>query len=966
MTKPRLFISSTKADLEAYRKVASDAAYRLGFDVDMMEDFGPDGSAPVELCREKAESADLLLGLYAHRHGFQHKDFGGRSLTQMEYEWAHDAGATVLAFIVDDDQPWSPKFIDKGDSAAALEAFKAKLLDTHVAVRFTSPDDLRAKLFQHLPKFNERTKIAPTDAKPTRAFPTPAPPEPYVVHRYTLLQTNQLIGRREELALLNSWVSGTGGPLTQARILCLVAIGGMGKSALTWKWFNESAEAAMHSLAGRMWWSFYEADAGFDRFIMAALAYCGRRDPETVAALSPARREEELLAILDHEPHLIAMDGAERLLIAYSGMDFAHLADDELDRRTANRVAGHMGLKPEEAASLTAQQRLRKAIDPHVDNFLRKLAGARAARILMTTRLYPFGLQTVTGHEIPGAAAVFLKGLKTADALALWRAMNVSGSDTELSRMFAIFDNYPLLIRALAGEVARFRGAPGNFDLWRKYNPNFEPFKLPLDQVKTHVLEHALTNLEPAARRLLTTIAAFRAPARYETLLRLHQTPEHGGAAGLDGLLQEIEDRGLVGWDRRTNTYDLHPIVRGVVWSGLGDGARRGILKDLHDHFSAAPKLDIGSEREMTFEEVSPGIELFNALVGLGRFDDASEVFFDRIENGFSFEDTGYVTIKRAMLESLFPNGLEHCARGIKDAAIAQLGHTYVHLGMLRDAAECYTFLLGNVVHGFLTEKHLSPNAYLRWLGSVFLAVGRISAAAEMLRVSLRLEENDMFSPYVEAEIRFVCGDAEGALGIFDRLASEVAPGYARSMGNKCCFMQRIPLRYPLRGDDYCELGKNHLLAGRCEQALEVFRSALLVARRNSRMEAEIDALLGTAEGLFGLGRNGPAREMLRDCFQLAQGKQYPVQLSDAHWILAGIELSDGHKAAAVEAAEEAYRQAWCQGPPFAYHWGLERAKALLDRLGATYPDTPRDDNFDDVVVRVAELIPQLPPPKRR
>ena len=39
-----------------------------------------------------------------------------------------------------------------------------------------------------------------------------------------------------------------------------------------------------------------------------------------------------------------------------------------------------------------------------------------------------------------------------------------------------------------------------------------------------------------------------------------------------------------------------------------------------------------------------------------------------------------------------------------------------------------------------------------------------------------------------------------------------------------------------------------------------------------------------------------------------------------------------------VEGAE------WCDGPPFAYHWGLEKAKAHLAALGAPEPVLPPFD----------------------
>ena len=51
----------------------------------------------------------------------------------------------------------------------------------------------------------------------------------------------------------------------------------MGKSALTWKWFNDIAPQEMKNLAGRMWWSFYESDATFENFVARALAYVTSR-----------------------------------------------------------------------------------------------------------------------------------------------------------------------------------------------------------------------------------------------------------------------------------------------------------------------------------------------------------------------------------------------------------------------------------------------------------------------------------------------------------------------------------------------------------------------------------------------------------------------------------------------------------------------------------------------------------------
>ena len=108
---------------------------------------------------------------------------------------------------------------------------------------------------------------------------------------------------------------------------------------MTWTWFNDAAPRQMQPLAGRLWWSFYESDASFENFVTRALAYVSRRPRAEVQSLTVPEREERLLAILDREPFLVVLDGFERLLVAYAGLDAARLADDELDVRTANTVA---------------------------------------------------------------------------------------------------------------------------------------------------------------------------------------------------------------------------------------------------------------------------------------------------------------------------------------------------------------------------------------------------------------------------------------------------------------------------------------------------------------------------------------------------------------------------------------------------------------------------------------------------
>jgi tetratricopeptide (TPR) repeat protein len=939
-----LFLSSTRMDLREYRNVAVHVAERLGMRVDYMEESGPDPRRAVEVCREQVRSASLFLGLYAYRYGHKPEGYGGTSITELEYEWAVEAGIPVLLFVADEDHPWPPKHIDKGADREKLERFKERLRRDHVVAPLTTDVRLHEDLFVQLPRF--RKELSAPQSAPQSTIPLP--PQKYIAHPYTLLQTRQVIGRARELALLDDWVRDPRSRLAAARVLCLVAIGGMGKSALAWKWMREHARSAMQPLAGRMWWSFYEADADFDRFITSALAYCTGRPPQAVAEASRPEREAELLALLDQKPFLLVLDGVERLLIAYAGLDFAHLSDDDLDARTANAVAGVRGLPAGAAEAMVGQHRLRKTIDPHVGNFLRKLSQIQASRVLITTRLYPTVLQTDTGHALPGCAAEFLQGLEPADALALWRGMGVSDSDDGLAALFATFEHYPLLIRALAGEVARFRRAPGDFDAWRRAHPAFDPFSLPLVQVKSHVLAHALGNLEADEREVLHTIAAFRSPVDYHTIVDLFRAArQERSEESLDEILTQLEDRGLLGWDRTNNRYDLHPIVRGVIWNGLDQASRHGIYDTLRSHFEAIP--DAGAEA-MTATDVQPAMELFNALVGLGRFDEAVDLYSQRID-GFSFVNAGMLHQQIAMLESLFPDGLDAVPGFSRaDFVYAQLGHAYSRVGRMEAALDCQQRSLWLKSSWFPT---LGPSSsMLRSISKNELLLGRLYDA---LKNAGSAEANADAKTRRQAEAELdLCYALMGAdratwsllkfqKGFYEAAFCMAQVSLWEGDDRTAVRAAQTSLRFATRVTEFrlkstIVLAEAELNLGRRAQAAALLGPVLREAVEKSLPLYELQARRVLAELHRREGELAKAREMLDDLWELATRGGYRLVLADAYLVLAAVERDAGDRPAARDAACEAYRQAYCDGPGYTYYWALKKAAVLLKELGAPVP----------------------------
>ena len=122
-----------------------------------------------------------------------------------------------------------------------------------------------------------------------------------------------------------------------------------------------------------------------------------------------------------------------------------------------------------------------------------------------------------------------------------------------------------------------------------------------------------------------------------------------------------MEDRGLVGWDKAANRYDLHPIVRGVVWQALDARARRDIYGVLHSYFDAVPRPPAWQNVE-SLEDLTPGIELFHTLIGLERYEDAFVVFRDHLADAMLYRLSANRQ-RVELLERLFPDGVETLPR---------------------------------------------------------------------------------------------------------------------------------------------------------------------------------------------------------------------------------------------------------------------------------------------------------------
>jgi ATP/maltotriose-dependent transcriptional regulator MalT len=119
---------------------------------------------------------------------------------------------------------------------------------------------------------------------------------------------------------------------------------------------------------------------------------------------------------------------------------------------------------------------------------------------------------------------------------------------------------------------------------------------------------------------------------------------------------------------------------------------------------------------------------------------------------------------------------------------------------------------------------------------------------------------------------------------------------------------------------------------------------ALTRARQVNLVEEELPALIALAELRRRQGQPDEAREYLDAVWDAAARGPYPLLHADALNVLTALERDAGNTEKAIAAATEACKKAWCDGPPFAYHWGLEAARKHLRELGAPEPPMPPFD----------------------
>jgi tetratricopeptide (TPR) repeat protein len=745
--------------------------------------------------------------------------------------------------------------------------------------------------------------------KPEKPHQFPLPPTPYFAHPYPL-QAN-FTGRVKEREELTNWFKNDHHPM-----FAYIAIGGMGKSALTWFWLQEDIIKKGLAPEGIIWWSFYDREARFESFLIKAIQYVsqGKINPKEIGSIRDMM--DTLYNLLYNNRFLLVFDGVERTLRAYAGLGSPYQGDE---------------VKEDERGDYRA------CIDPNVGSFLQRLAGIPKTKTLLTSRLYP--------KELDGIAGCLYKDLdklSKEDAVQFFHRQKIKGARHEIEEACEPFGYHPLSLRLLSGMIIKDPKYAGDIKAFTRFNP------LPKLVPKEHnILDLAYGSLDKDKQEFISKLAAFRNPMEYDAMAIFNQFGE-----GFDEVLIELVDRGLLLRDEK-NRYDLHPIVRSYCYDKLKK--KDAVHSQLRDYFESLPE----PEKIESLDDLATVIELYHHTVSSGRYDEAYSLLIERlVPDPLHFQFGAYqliIEIDRALFDD---SEYKKCKlkEDSKQAWLYNsLANSYSLSGQPQKAVPLFE------MHNKLREKAWDKENLAIGLGnlagSAQIPIGELEAAESNLRRSIDLCQ-EIKDEFWEAWGHQELGRLLAYSGRFSESEKELAKGlelFTKIEGTdqqqgvgwshralRALLMEDADkaLKHALRARKLADveklerdiiwaewlLGAAFLVKGELKEAESHLNDALIRDRRINLVELEPDILLELAKLRFAQGHKEDAIKLANEALEIADRCSYRLKQADIHNFLAEFYLDSKDITKAKGHIEIALERASC-----GYQPALQKAQKLLD-----------------------------------
>ena len=462
-------------------------------------------------------------------------------------------------------------------------------------------------------------------------------------------------GRQDELQLLDKWLRDG-----QKRIMVIEAIGGTGKTMLTYHWLTNHVLTEGLQISPKLraeiglekvfWWSIYESKVTFDKFLMDVLEANGVDTGKLAGKVG--EMVDKVVGLCRKKKMLFVLDGFERMLVAYNRMDAAYLGDETADTSPKARQI--------------YDEQVKRLVESFLDETIR-------SKLILTTRLMP-------SSRIESSRGIVehleLKGLDRENAIAMLREVLPDAPKTELIAILERIGNDELgynpltialvvgglavvpknerlsearkLVESLIADEEAFRGEMEKLGITVSESERYA-------RARNHILHYRYKSMPENLREFASRLAALRGSIDFELARVLGMTKLHWWSKRLfknesqvrDALKSLVRQRILM---LSGDTYDFHPIVRKFFYERLGD--KGNIHGKLVDYFSKFPE----PQQIERIEDLNPVIELYHHLIRAEKYDEAGRLFYNRLEE-LTYYRFGAYRLMIQLLSGLFESG---------------------------------------------------------------------------------------------------------------------------------------------------------------------------------------------------------------------------------------------------------------------------------------------------------------------
>jgi tetratricopeptide (TPR) repeat protein len=542
--------------------------------------------------------------------------------------------------------------------------------------------------------------------------------------------------------------------------------------------------------------------------------------------------------------------------------------------------------------------------------------------------------------------------------------VGVRGNRGEIEQACGAYGFHPLSLRLLAGLVVNDFGNPGDMRVAQGLDVTGD-----LVQRQNHVLAQAYGSLAAGQRQLLSRMACFRSPVGFVVVEQTCGADEI--VRQLQAMLRDLISRGLLHYDRSSQRFDLHPIVRRYAYDRMGSSERSSTHAQLRDYFAAVP----APERVKTVADLAAVIELYHHMVRAGQYDEAMDLFYDRI-NKATYYQLGAYPLRIELLLALFPQGEDHPPQlqeeGDQAWTLNSLANSYSLNGQPGRAVPLFE------QHNVIREKAGDKKNLAIGLGnlaqSAQLPIGALRSVEANLRRSIALcqEIEDEFSEAIghrelgrlltyRGRWAEAVAELDKALELVEqqnnvhgqgivwshralstllqvRAGEELSAATALAAAGRSLELADEFARtsYPVERDyvrSHWLLGSAHRVNGNLDLSDTHLNEALTRCRSINSVDAEADILIELAR--LRLDQNQPAEalHLATEAQEMARRCGYGLQEADAQLVLAALAQQRGERSIALHHAEEARRLATCDGGEFVYRVAWEEAGRMLGEL---------------------------------